>query len=196
MGEYEDITRRCVEKQCGNQEFVITANEVQFFTEKGFQLPKRCKDCRERRKRKQLHAKIRKYNKRTNRWAVALLLLLVADLATAFFMDVAWYFRVAFTIAESVAVWCAVLNLYRHTKYKGEYDGMTHLLATAAAKKMVATLLGKLGQGGEMEFEIEDDGISVTVKQEKEVEVPVRTDGKETPVLVRTPKKTVHKGGK
>jgi len=49
--QYEDITRQCIERDCG-KEFIITAGEQEFFASKeGFQLPKRCKDCRDRKKR-------------------------------------------------------------------------------------------------------------------------------------------------
>ncbi|MCG8607159.1 zinc-ribbon domain-containing protein [bacterium] len=43
-----DKTITCVE--CGN-EFNFSAEEQDFYNERGFQEPKRCKDCRERRKR-------------------------------------------------------------------------------------------------------------------------------------------------
>ncbi len=45
--EYEDRTLVCGD--CG-EEFVFTADEQEFFAEKGFQEPKRCKPCRGRRK--------------------------------------------------------------------------------------------------------------------------------------------------
>lgn len=48
----EDQTHKCVERDCG-KEFVITTGEQEFFARKGFTLPKRCKDCRERKKREQ-----------------------------------------------------------------------------------------------------------------------------------------------
>lgn len=47
-----DITRQCVEKDCG-KDFVITANEQNFYSSKNFELPKRCKACREKKKAKQ-----------------------------------------------------------------------------------------------------------------------------------------------
>jgi hypothetical protein len=43
-----DKTITCTE--CGN-EFNFSAEEQDFYNERGFQEPKRCKDCRERRKR-------------------------------------------------------------------------------------------------------------------------------------------------
>ncbi|MFQ5823820.1 MAG: zinc-ribbon domain-containing protein [bacterium] len=43
-----DKTLTCVE--CG-QEFIFSADEQQFYSERGFQEPKRCKPCREKRKR-------------------------------------------------------------------------------------------------------------------------------------------------
>lgn len=46
----EDKIVRCVEKFCGKAEFVITANEQEFYKQKNFELPKRCEDCRARRK--------------------------------------------------------------------------------------------------------------------------------------------------
>ncbi len=36
--------------ECGN-EFNFSAEEQDFYTERGFQEPKRCKECREKRKR-------------------------------------------------------------------------------------------------------------------------------------------------
>lgn len=41
---------KCVERNCPNT-FVITEGEEKFYTDKGMYLPKRCPDCRERRKR-------------------------------------------------------------------------------------------------------------------------------------------------
>ncbi|MHC1572405.1 MAG: zinc-ribbon domain-containing protein [Methanosarcinales archaeon] len=43
----EDRTLVC--KDCG-EEFVFTAGEQEFFEEKGFDDPQRCKACRDRRK--------------------------------------------------------------------------------------------------------------------------------------------------
>jgi len=42
--------RKCVELDCGRG-FVITEGEKEFFEMKQFKLPKRCPDCRERKKR-------------------------------------------------------------------------------------------------------------------------------------------------
>ena len=48
--EFEDKTLVC--QDCGN-EFVFTAGEQEFYKEKGLDNePKRCKDCRNRRKAK------------------------------------------------------------------------------------------------------------------------------------------------
>lgn len=44
----EDQTLTC--KDCGNQ-FVFTAGEQDFYAQKGFSAPTRCKDCREKAKR-------------------------------------------------------------------------------------------------------------------------------------------------
>lgn len=52
MGEFQDKEVRCIEASC-KKYFTITAGEQEFFAGKGFQLPRRCKDCRERRKREQ-----------------------------------------------------------------------------------------------------------------------------------------------
>lgn len=38
-------------KECG-KEFELTAEEVKWYNEKGFELPKRCKSCRVARKEK------------------------------------------------------------------------------------------------------------------------------------------------
>jgi hypothetical protein len=40
----------CVERDCGKT-FTITESEERFYTDKGYYLPKRCADCRARRKR-------------------------------------------------------------------------------------------------------------------------------------------------
>jgi len=46
--EYKDKTIKCVD--C-DTEFVFTAREQEFYAEKGFNNePKRCKDCRDKRK--------------------------------------------------------------------------------------------------------------------------------------------------
>jgi CxxC-x17-CxxC domain-containing protein len=45
--EIEDKTIDC--EDCGDQ-FVFSANEQEFFAKKGFQNPKRCKPCRNKRK--------------------------------------------------------------------------------------------------------------------------------------------------
>lgn len=47
MSEYQDKTIVC--KDCG-EEFVFTAGEQQFYAEKGFSDPVRCKECRDKRK--------------------------------------------------------------------------------------------------------------------------------------------------
>jgi hypothetical protein len=44
-----DLEVKCREPQCGKP-FKITDGEQQFFQEKGFALPKRCKDCRKQRR--------------------------------------------------------------------------------------------------------------------------------------------------
>lgn len=51
--EYEDITLTCVEEECGHAQYQITAGEQEFFAGKGFQVPKRCKECRERKRNRQ-----------------------------------------------------------------------------------------------------------------------------------------------
>lgn len=43
----QDIKIIC--KDCG-KEFIFTAGEQEFYKEKGFSNPVRCKDCREKRK--------------------------------------------------------------------------------------------------------------------------------------------------
>lgn len=45
--EYQDKTIIC--KDCG-KEFVFTAGEQEFYAEKNFSEPVRCKECREARK--------------------------------------------------------------------------------------------------------------------------------------------------
>ena len=44
-----DKTIKC--QDCG-EEFVFTEREQEFYTEKGFEPPKRCKTCRDARKNK------------------------------------------------------------------------------------------------------------------------------------------------
>jgi Probable zinc-ribbon domain len=44
---YDDKRLRCAD--CGG-EFVWSAEEQEFFAEKGYQPPKRCKDCRQAKK--------------------------------------------------------------------------------------------------------------------------------------------------
>lgn len=46
----EDIVIKCVEKSCG-KDFIFPVNEQKYYEKHGFQLPKRCKACREKRKR-------------------------------------------------------------------------------------------------------------------------------------------------
>ncbi|RLG23838.1 cytochrome C551 [Methanosarcinales archaeon] len=43
----EDKTLTC--QDCG-EEFIFTAGEQEFFEEKGFDEPKRCKECRDKKK--------------------------------------------------------------------------------------------------------------------------------------------------
>ena len=45
-----DIKTKCVEGNCDN-DFSISQGEVRFYTDKGYLLPKRCQDCRTRRKK-------------------------------------------------------------------------------------------------------------------------------------------------
>jgi len=52
----EDKTLTCA--QCG-AEFVFTAGEQEFYTEKGFTEPKKCKSCRDA-------AKAERYNRRSD----------------------------------------------------------------------------------------------------------------------------------
>ncbi len=40
---------KCIEPTCG-KEFTITDGEIDFYKKKEFDLPKRCTDCRRRRK--------------------------------------------------------------------------------------------------------------------------------------------------
>lgn len=48
MSEYKDKTIECVD--CGN-EFAFTARDQEFYAEKGFtNEPKRCRDCRNKKK--------------------------------------------------------------------------------------------------------------------------------------------------
>lgn len=47
--EYQDREERCIENTC-RAKYTITAGEQEFFADKGFTLPKRCVDCRAKRK--------------------------------------------------------------------------------------------------------------------------------------------------
>ncbi|OYT62015.1 cytochrome C551 [Methanosarcinales archaeon ex4484_138] len=44
-----------------SEEFVFTAGEQEFFEEKGFDDPQRCKECRERRKSERRNRGFRRY---------------------------------------------------------------------------------------------------------------------------------------
>ncbi len=60
---YEPIQSAC--KDCG-EDFVISVEEQKYFASIGLVLPKRCKDCRKRRK------EIKKsYNGKTESWSTA-----------------------------------------------------------------------------------------------------------------------------
>ncbi len=41
---------KCIEKNCENI-FTITEGEAQFYTDKGMYLPKRCQECRDKRRK-------------------------------------------------------------------------------------------------------------------------------------------------
>jgi Probable zinc-ribbon domain len=47
VSSYDDQQLTCAD--C-NQEFVWSAKDQEFFAEKGFQQPKRCRDCRQAKK--------------------------------------------------------------------------------------------------------------------------------------------------
>ncbi len=49
MSESEFVDRKLLCDDC-NGEFVFTAGEQEFYMEKGFSEPKRCKPCRQKRK--------------------------------------------------------------------------------------------------------------------------------------------------
>lgn len=51
-GSFQDRTIKCREHTCG-AEFVFSAGEQQFFQDRGFNPPTRCKSCRQRRKAEQ-----------------------------------------------------------------------------------------------------------------------------------------------
>jgi hypothetical protein len=55
MVEYQDMTVTCCDPTCETEgkQFVITAGEQTFFASKGFPVPKRCKDCRIKKKQRQ-----------------------------------------------------------------------------------------------------------------------------------------------
>lgn len=46
----EEKVLTCVEEGCGN-EYTLSVGEQRFFIDKGFYLPKRCEDCRARRRK-------------------------------------------------------------------------------------------------------------------------------------------------
>lgn len=54
----EDITLTC--NDC-DEDFIFTAGEQDFFEEKGFDEPKRCKDCRDRKKAEKNNSGFRSY---------------------------------------------------------------------------------------------------------------------------------------
>jgi hypothetical protein len=47
-----DITKKCVD--CQN-DFIITAGEQEFYSDKGLNMPKRCENCRKKRKAERLN---------------------------------------------------------------------------------------------------------------------------------------------
>lgn len=51
MSQYEEIQSQCVD--C-DQEFTITSGEQEFYAEKGLNLPKRCKECRAAKKKRNM----------------------------------------------------------------------------------------------------------------------------------------------
>lgn len=59
----EDKTIVC--EQCG-QEFVFTAGEQEFYTEKGFHEPKKCKACRDAFKAKKAQEREDRYKNNNN----------------------------------------------------------------------------------------------------------------------------------
>lgn len=54
----EDITLTC--SDC-DDDFIFTIGEQEFFEEKGFDEPKRCKDCRDRKKAEKRNSGFRRY---------------------------------------------------------------------------------------------------------------------------------------
>jgi len=54
----EDKTLTCID--CG-EDFIFNVGEQEFFEEKGFSEPKRCKDCREKRKAEKRNRGFRRY---------------------------------------------------------------------------------------------------------------------------------------
>lgn len=46
----EDIKIKCSEKECG-KEFIFAIHEQKFFEKQGFTAPKRCRACREKRRK-------------------------------------------------------------------------------------------------------------------------------------------------
>jgi len=48
----QDMEIQCIEEGCGT--FVLTPGEQQFYQDKGFSYPKRCKKHREERKKQRL----------------------------------------------------------------------------------------------------------------------------------------------
>ena len=48
--DFQDIELKCVD--CGDG-FPVTGGEQEFFKAKGFDLPKRCKSCRDKKKNRQ-----------------------------------------------------------------------------------------------------------------------------------------------
>jgi hypothetical protein len=50
--EYQDKILICVEENCEtlNKEFTVTADAQRYLEQQGWPLPKRCKDCREKKK--------------------------------------------------------------------------------------------------------------------------------------------------
>ena len=69
------ITKKC--KDCG-KEFTITDGEIDFYRSKGFELPNRCKSCRDKRKSQKAAPAAQSHNSKNNRSKSVLTTVLIA----------------------------------------------------------------------------------------------------------------------
>lgn len=136
-----------------------------------------------------IHKRIKRNGLRSLFAFLAFALVVALRLVVEVFMGIdltPWLPLFAVEIVAIIALWH---YSHKEERARGEHEGVMHLLSAAATEKLVE-LVEKVfgGELGNVEIEIEEDGIAVTVKEEKK-DVPVRSEDKETPVPVRRTRK-------